>query len=63
MKQDFFKNPEEFLGENLLRNIFHIARHIAQNNEKPPKWFDFEQRQAHDLDVREHVSFAHQLAH
>lgn len=50
-KQEFFKNSEEFLGENLLRNIFHIARHIAQDDGEPPKWFDFEQRQAHDLDA------------
>lgn len=50
-KQEFFKNSEEFLGENLLRNIFHIARHIAQNNREAPKWFDFEQRQDHDLDT------------
>ncbi len=50
-KQEFFKNSEEFLGENLLRNIFHIVRHIAQNHGEPPKWFDFEQRQDHDLDA------------
>lgn len=50
-KQKFFHNSKEYLGENLLRNIFHITRHMAQNDGEPPKWFDFEQRQDHDLDA------------
>jgi hypothetical protein len=50
MEQEFFENSEEFLGENLLRNIFHIVRHIAHFGTSP-KWFNFEQRQDHDLDT------------
>jgi len=49
-KQEYFKNSEEYIGANLIRNIFHIARHVAQNNGKPPKWFDFDERKNHDLD-------------
>lgn len=47
----YFYNSEEYLGNALLKNIFHIARHIAQNDGEPPKWFDFEQRKYHDLDA------------
>jgi hypothetical protein len=50
-KQEYFKNSKEYIGGNLLRNIFHIARHIAQNDRKPPRWFDFEQRENHNLDT------------
>jgi hypothetical protein len=49
-KQEYFKNSEEYIGANLIRNIFHIARHVAQNNGKQPKWFDFDERKNHDLD-------------
>jgi superfamily II DNA or RNA helicase len=49
-EQEYFKNSKEYIGENLLRNIFHIARHITQNNGKPPKWFDFDERKNHNLD-------------
>jgi len=49
-KQDYFKSSEEYIGGNLLINIFHIARHVAQNNGKQPRWFDFEQRENHNLD-------------
>ena len=31
--------------------MFNIIRHIAQNQRKSPIWFDFEQRQEHDLDA------------
>ncbi|MGB5962096.1 MAG: DEAD/DEAH box helicase family protein [Coleofasciculaceae cyanobacterium] len=50
-KREYFKNSEEYIGANLLRNIFHIARHVAQNNGEQPRWFDFEQRGNHNLDT------------
>jgi primosomal protein N'' len=28
-EQEYFKNSKEYIGENLLRNIFHIARHSS----------------------------------
>jgi superfamily II DNA or RNA helicase len=49
-KQKYFKNSEEYIGGNLLRNIFHIARHVAQNDGEQPRWFGFDERKNHDLD-------------
>jgi hypothetical protein len=49
-KQEYFKNSEEYIGGNLLRNIFHIARHVAQNDGEQPRWFDFDERENHNLD-------------
>lgn len=45
----FSKFGEDINGE-LLANLFHITRHMAQNDREPPDWFDFEQRQEHNLD-------------
>ena len=41
----------EWKSENLLRNLFHIARHVSQNEGKKPPFFLFEERQNHDLDT------------
>jgi hypothetical protein len=49
-KQEYFKSSEEYIGGNLLRNIFHIARHVAQNDGEQPRWFDFDERKNHNLD-------------
>ncbi len=49
-KQEYFKNSEEYICGNLLRNIFHIARHVAQNDGEQPRWFDFDERENHNLD-------------
>ena len=45
----FFPHIEEHFGSNLTQDIFSIARHIAQR-EEPPKFFEFEERDNHDLD-------------
>ena len=50
-QESIFSNFGEPIGENLLANLFHITRHIAQNNRESPDWFDFAQRQEHDLDA------------
>lgn len=49
-QKQFFSHVEEHVGEDLLANLFHIVRHMAQNDRESPDWFDFEQRQDHDLD-------------
>lgn len=49
-QKQFFVNFEEHIGGDLLANLFHITRHMAQNDKEPPDWFDFEQRQEHNLD-------------
>ena len=46
----FFDDVEVYDGGNLIKNLFYITRHIAQNDGKPPQFFEFEQRQEHDLD-------------
>lgn len=46
----FFDGDEERLGEDLLLNLFRIARHISQNGAEPP-FFEFEEREQHNLDA------------
>jgi ATP-dependent helicase IRC3 len=47
-QRTFFPSIDEHFGSNLAQDIFSIVRHIAQNN-KPPKFFEFEERDNHDL--------------
>ncbi|MBK9713213.1 MAG: DEAD/DEAH box helicase family protein [Kouleothrix sp.] len=47
----FFAGVDERIGGDLLRNLFHIARHIAQNDNVAPIFFPFEERKNHDLDA------------
>jgi len=49
--QKRFFSVEAHLGEDLLTNLFHIARHMAQNDGEPPVFFHFEERDSHDLDA------------
>ncbi|MEB3211823.1 MAG: DEAD/DEAH box helicase, partial [Leptolyngbyaceae bacterium] len=37
--------------EILLVNMFHIVRHVGQNDGKAPKWIEFSEREHHDLDA------------
>ncbi|MDZ4171261.1 MAG: HEAT repeat domain-containing protein [Methanobacteriaceae archaeon] len=46
----FFSQAEKHVGDDLLKNIFNIARHMAQNMKEPPKFIEFEERKNHDLD-------------
>jgi len=46
----FFPQIEEHFGSDLTQDIFGICRHIAQHNTSP-KFFDFEERDKHDLDI------------
>ncbi|MBE9224698.1 DEAD/DEAH box helicase family protein [Phormidium sp. LEGE 05292] len=48
--QRLFFSANNHIGGDLLKNLFHIARHIAENGEETLDWFDFEQRKEHDLD-------------
>ncbi len=50
-QQEFFSDVEEHIGGDLLAHLFHIALHMAQNEKEPPDWFNFEQRDAHNLDA------------
>ena len=50
-QQSFFENARQRFGDNIVRNLFHIARHTAQNNGRAPIFFPFEERRNHDLDA------------
>lgn len=45
-----FFSADEHIGEDLLKNLFYMARHIAENGKETLDWFDFEKRKEHDLD-------------
>ena len=45
----FFTDIREHIGQGLTRNLFHIVRHMAQNQAEPT-FFYFEDRDKHNLD-------------
>ena len=49
LQERFFFN-QKHIGRNLLTQLFYISRHIAQDHGQAPVWFEFEQRDEHDLD-------------
>jgi len=50
LQRDYFSNDQKHFGTDLSQDIFSIARHIAQTN-TAPRFFDFEERKRHDLDL------------
>lgn len=50
MQRCFFPRSHEHFGSSLSQDIFSIARHIAQIG-AAPKFFDFVERDRHDLDA------------
>jgi superfamily II DNA or RNA helicase len=50
-RQQFFSDASEHAGSDLLSDLFHIARHVAQGNGERPQFFKFEERDAHDLEA------------
>ena len=50
LQRNYFPGTREHFGSNLSQDIFSIARHIAQTN-TAPRFFDFEERDRHDLDL------------
>jgi superfamily II DNA or RNA helicase len=49
-QKQFFGNVENPISGDQLTNLFHVVLHMAQNEKDPPDWFDFEQRDEHNLD-------------
>jgi hypothetical protein len=48
----FFGDIEQRIGADQLTNLFHIARHIAQDDQRTaPRFFRFEERDHHNLDL------------
>ncbi|OPY52189.1 MAG: type I restriction enzyme EcoKI subunit R [Methanosaeta sp. PtaU1.Bin112] len=50
LQSEYFSNEQEHYGSDLSQDIFSIVRHIAQTN-SAPRFFDFEERKRHDLDL------------
>ncbi len=46
----FFSTIESVDEETRVKNLFHLARHMAQNDMEVPDFFMFEERGSHDLD-------------
>ena len=55
--QEYF-NSSKPITDDLKNNLFYIASHMGQQNEKP-KFFPFEERNLHDLDeiARQYMNF------
>ncbi len=49
-RDKFFPVREQHFGTDLLGDLFRVARHKAQNG-VVPKFFEFEERDRHDLDA------------
>jgi len=46
----FPQTDTEDKNSNTFTNLLYIARHMAQNEGEPPAWFEFSDRDHHDLD-------------
>lgn len=49
----FFANPDKHLGgkDALRRDLFDLARHMAEDDNQSPTFFPFEERDNHNLDA------------
>ena len=59
-QQQSFQSEEKHSSNEILMNLFHIARHIAQSR-TVPVFFPFEERNNHDLDIVAHQYIAADL--
>jgi ATP-dependent helicase IRC3 len=59
-RQKFFANFPERSDEDLVSNLFHLARHFAQR-EAPPSFFSFDERNHHNLDALAQQIINHNL--
>ncbi len=50
LQEGIFSNFGQHIGGDLLTNLFYITCHMAQNDRESPDWFDFKERQEHNLD-------------
>lgn len=50
LSQKFFSGANQHFGSDISNDIFSLAKHIAQSG-KEPKFFSFEERELHDLDL------------
>jgi len=58
----FFAADSGSIGGDLVANLFHVARHMAQGDGDPPAFFPFADRESHDLDrIARRFSFEDKL--
>jgi superfamily II DNA or RNA helicase len=50
LQRNYFPATQDHFGSDLSQDIFSITRHIAQNG-TAPRFFNFEERKLHDLDL------------
>lgn len=50
LAEHYFGDGDAHVGKDLPHNLFHILRHMAQNDGERPDFFAFEERDNHDLD-------------
>lgn len=50
-ESEFFSEAGDRIGGGLAVDLFAIARHMAQNDREPPRFFPFGVRDDHDLDT------------
>lgn len=52
----YFTGIDSIDESDRLKNLFHFARHLAQNDMESPDFFVFEERASHDLDkIAQHL--------
>lgn len=49
-KERFFPGPDDHIATSLDADLFDIGRHVAYTGQ-PPRFFPFDERRVHDLDV------------
>ena len=50
LNQTYFAGTNQHFGSDISQDIFSVGRHVAQSG-KEPKFFSFEERELHDLDL------------
>jgi hypothetical protein len=60
-QQEFFADAGERVGGDLTGDLLSVVRHVAQNERQAPKFFPFEDREHHDLDVIAQEFYARDL--
>lgn len=50
LNQTYFAGMSQHFGSDISQDIFSVGRHIAQSG-KEPRFFSFEERELHDLDL------------
>lgn len=51
LKEKNFPESDQNIGKGLRKNIFKIARHMAQHKNNPPRFVPFRDREEYDMDA------------